>query len=178
MESRRTFIGHLTGAAIVAWTGGCNTSIIQQVQTWVPVAITAFDGVITIINPAAGSAIALAAVAIDALWKALQSAISAYKNGNSTLSSVIAAIQAVMNEISAFTGNLPPGLQTGIKLGLSLLVSTLQAFLTKLSPTAVVSAQARTAALGVPPAKDKADFVHKWNRLAIKKADGSTFTIQ
>lgn len=164
---------------VMLYAQACSfSSAIANLAKWAPTVLTAFSGVVTIINPAAGSGLALADVAITKLFGVggpVLTAISAYQASanTTTLASLTSALQAANAQFSAALADLPPGLnpqdEQAAESALLLLTTTLEAFEAQIGvqPPAAANAQhvARAMALGVAPAKDLKDFDKKWNQI-------------
>jgi hypothetical protein len=183
--SRREFTGQVVAGAamvgIVPFLAGCPTATIDQVlnelNTWVPAAIATFDGVLSIINPAAGTALALLQKTIDGEWQALSGAISTYihtvpppANG---LPQIIAFMSALQANLSQVIAALPPGLDQTIlassKAAFALLLATLIDIENRLQPsTPAIRAAAINSVLLPQPAKSTADFVKQINAIMAK----------
>jgi hypothetical protein len=181
--NRRRFVGHLgTGAAALALAGttvtleGC--SALDELNTWVPVGLAAFDGVASIVD----GPLTLIATTVDALWAAVSNAIGLYQHStdpqNTKLDKVIAALDALngglAQALAALPISIPAGVLAASKAGLSLLIATLISIRNRLQPTAPPVAM--TAARGVAPAKNTKDFVKQFN--AIMAANGQTFRVK
>lgn len=160
----------------------------DALEQWLPEGIYAVDAIVTALNPAAGSILAIATAALPKLWIAVQNAITEYKSTNpppvGTLAKVATALQDVSDQLTDVLGALPVSLPNldilAIEAGLKLVIATLNYFAQKNGAT--VSAKARTAAVAksgtpVAPATSRADFAKKWNALGIKRADGSAVTV-
>jgi hypothetical protein len=184
--SRREFTGQVVAGAamvgIVPFLAGCPTAtvdqVLQELNTWIPAAIATFDGVLSIINPVAGTALALLQKTIDGEWQALSGAISTYihtvpppANG---LPQVIAFMQALQANLTQIIAALPPGLDQNIltasKTAFALLLATLMDIQNRLQPTTVkLTAIAVGGGIQLPPpAKSAADFVRQINAIMAK----------
>ena len=159
------------------------SSAIANLAKWAPTVLTAFSGVVTIINPAAGSGLALADVAITKLFGVggpVLTAISAYQAspGTTTLQSLTSALYAANTQLNTALADIPTNMNPGdvkaAEAGLLLLVTTLESFEAQLGiqPPATANAEhvARAVTLGVTPAKNLNDFKKKWNQ--IMQANG------
>src|SRR5271170_5427721 len=90
MLSRRQFFqksGHgalslaiavATGEASVTLTGCSFGDVLTNLEKYVPIALQAFAGVVTLLNPTAGSVLSIAITAAKALWTDLQAVLAAY----------------------------------------------------------------------------------------------------
>jgi hypothetical protein len=183
--SRREFTGQVVAGAamvgIVPFLAGCPAATIDQVlnelNTFVPAAIAVFDGVLAVINPAAGTVLATLQKTIDGEWQALSGAISTLlhtvpppANG---LPQVIAFMQALQANLSQVIGALPPGLDQTIlassKAAFALLLATLIDIQNRLQPsTPAIRAAAINSVLLPQPAKSTADFVKQINAIMAK----------
>ena len=97
MTNRRQFLGHLSGAGLLAVAGasmvtleGCDAW--TELESWIPVGLAAFDGVASILD---GPFTAIANT-VDALWAAVENAVSLYTHTadptTTVLDKVIAAL--------------------------------------------------------------------------------------
>jgi hypothetical protein len=177
MSTRREFAGHLVaGAAGLALAGtsltleGCNA--LDELESWVPIGLAAFDGLASIID---GPFTAIATT-VDALWAAVENAISLYQHStdpvNTKLDKLIAVLDALAGGLSQALAALPVSIPAGVlaaaRAGLALLIATLKSIRNKLEPSPAPTAYA--AAAGATPASSASDFKSKWN--AIMKANG------
>jgi hypothetical protein len=193
--SKREFFGHLTrNAAIVAFAGGTSfalggCSVLQELETWVPIGLTAFDEVVSLLNPLAGSALAVALTTANGLWTAFTIAISNYDHSTlpkaTLLQRLIAAIGAFQDGLDGILAtlpvNLPAAVLLGVKAGLKLLISTLTYFSNKYGGATVPSTSktARKAEyMAVKPLPNPKEFAAAFNALGLHRADGSAVTIQ
>lgn len=182
--SRRQFAGHLTaGAAGLALAGtsltleGC--SALDELTSWVPVGLAAFDGIASIIG---GPFLAISST-VDALWASVQNAISLYQHStdpqNTKLDKVIAALDALAGGLAQALAALPISIPAGVlaasKAGLALLIATLKSIRDKLQPPTPAPASFSVAA-GVAPAKSARDFKNKFN--AIMSQNGVGFRVK
>ena len=171
--NRRQFAGHLAaGAAGLALVGSTLTlegcSALDELQSWVPVGLAAFDGLASIVG---GPFVAISGT-VDALWAAVSNAINLYEHStdakNTTLDKVIATLDALSGGLAQALAALPVSIPAAVlaasKAGLALLISTLISIRNKLQP-APTPAALSAAAGGVAPAKSKKDFVHKFNQI-------------
>jgi hypothetical protein len=185
--TRREMIGGVTLAGVATCTltlEGCN--VLGELETWVPVAISAFDGVISILSPfigPAGAALQAIVNTASALWQAVVVAISNYEHStlpvDTALAKVIAALTALQQGLdqilSALPVSLPAGVLAAIKAGLSLLISTLAYFQNKLQPTS--TKVALKAAVNLPsPAPKVSDFVKQFNQ--AMSSNGQQFQLR
>ncbi len=154
------------------------SSAIANLAKWAPTVLTAFSGVVTIINPAAGSGLALADLAINKLFGVggpVLTAISAYKAnpGTTTLQNLTTALYEANTQFSAALADIPANMNPNdvkaAEAGLLLLVTTLESFEAQLGiqPPATANAHhvARAVTVGVVPAKSLSDFKKKWNQI-------------
>ena len=170
--NRRQFTGHLvTGAAGLALAGtsltleGC--SAISELESWVPIGLAAFDGVASIV----GGPFSVIATTVDALWAAVENAISLYQHSgdptNTKLDKLIATLDALAGGLSqalaALPVSIPAAALSAAKLGLALLIATLKSIRNKLQPAPAPVAYA--AAGATAPASSTKDFVKKFNQI-------------
>jgi hypothetical protein len=182
--NRKQFIGGM--ALLAATPAGCPTpspqSILDELNTWVPVAIATFDGVVAAINPAIGSALALLVPVVDGEWKALSGAISTYIHTvpppAAGLPTMIAMMTALESNMDGVIAALPPGLAPNIlaasKAAYALLLATLISIQSRLQPTSTPSLRAVVSS--VPPAKSAKDFANQIN--SIMKANGQALRVK
>lgn len=162
--------------AMMVWAQAFScASAIQELQTWAPTVLTAFSGIVGIVNPAAGSGLLLVDGALTKLFAPggpIFSAISAYQAnpGTGTLQNLTNALNDANAQFSAaladIPATLPPNDVRAVQAALLLLATTLEAFQARLAPTAPAAQSthmARAVNLGVAPAKNRADFVKKYN---------------
>jgi hypothetical protein len=171
-----------------------------ELSLWVGTGLEAFAGIVSIINPPAGSVLAIAVTTAEGLWKAVSAAITEYNDPSlpksTTFQKVIAALTALQDGLQgvldAIPVSIPAAVLIGIKAGLALLIATLNHFATHLPvPTgAQKPAPIKTAALSplqqrrivtaasVQPATSKSDFVKKFNALKLAKADGTPVMVK
>lgn len=173
--NRRAFVGTLTASAAglalasTATLSGC--SALDDLETYVPIGLAAFDGIITLINPVAGSALDLAVKALDIAWTAVSTAIANYQHDttdpkNTLLEKIIAALNSLVPALDqflqTFLGGLPTGIQNAVEAGINLLIATLTSIAGRLGGgPATLSAKAK---LITPPA-NKSQFLAAYNAI-------------
>jgi hypothetical protein len=194
MMNRREFTGCLIGTAVLAYAGpnSCNTpslqNVLDELNAWVPVAIVTFDGIVAFVD----SVLTAVAVAVDAAWRLLQGAITAYMHTTdpttTAFDKVIAALDAVETQMAGIVAQLPPGIPANIlaaaRGGFALLIATLKDIQQHLNPTpttvqAGIRANSARAIASLPatkPAKNAKDFANQIN--AIMVANGQTFRVK
>lgn len=175
--NRREFAGHLAlgaaGTALAVSTlelEGC--SVVSDLETWVPVGLSAFDTLISYINPVAGSALAIAVQTANNLWAAVATAVANYQHTTdpttTLLDKIIAAMDALQGGLSTVLANIPTGLSaavlTAVKFGFGLLLTTLKAIQAKLEPAPAGKLQATAPINGASAAKSKGDFISQFNK--------------
>jgi hypothetical protein len=149
--SRREFAGTLAAGALAGTAGvsgflvgGCNGSIWGEIQTWVPVGISAFEQVLTLIAPLAAPGIDAIAELVKAGFSVLAGAISQYINAPAAdkatfLQKVQLAFKDVSDNLQAFLNAVNvSGSNPIIKvvLGLvSIILSTIASFMAQIGPT-------------------------------------------
>jgi hypothetical protein len=162
---------------------GCTfASAMAELEQWSPTVLTAFAGVVSIINPPAGSALALSAAEIPKVWALVDAAINQYKTnpGTGSLANVTAALAAANAQFNQFLSVIQanPNSQDAkaAEAGMLLLIVTLQSIQAKLGPTVAptptaptitFTATARAASMGIVAAKSNKDFKKKWSQLMI-----------
>jgi hypothetical protein len=188
--TRRQFTGHLIGGGLgVALAGGVLTlegcSAWDELAEWVPVGLAAFDGLASIID----GPFTAVATTVNALWAALQNAVSLYQHTSdptaTVFDKVIAAIDALDGgldqAIAALPVSIPAAVLSAAKLGISLLVATLKAIQAKIEPagTATAAARPHAATVNATPtagATSVRDFRNKFN--AIMAANGQALRVR
>jgi len=182
--SRRQFNGHLVYGGLGLALAGASVSLegcsaLDNLTTWVPVGLAAFDGIAAIVD---GPFTAIATT-VDNLWAAVQNAINLYQHSTdpqvTRLDKVIATLDALSGgltqALAALPVSIPAAVLSAAKLGLTLLISTLNSIRNKLQPAPVPAAM--KAAIGsVAPAKNKNDFIKKFN--AIMADNGQTLRVK
>lgn len=182
--SRRQFTGHLAAGSLAVALGGTTLTLegcsaLNELETWVPVGLTAFDGIAAIVD----SVFTAVAATVDNLWAAVQNAINLYQHStdpqNTRLDKIIATLDALSGgltqALAALPISIPAAVLSAAKLGLSLLIATLVSIRNKLQP--VPTPVVMTAAIGgTAPAKSTKDFVNKFN--AIMAANGQTLRVK
>src|ERR1700761_2470067 len=138
--NRRSFVGHLTTGAAAGVLLGATTTIsgcstLDELETWVPVGLAAFDGIVTLINPAAGTTLELAVKGLDILWAAVATAIANYNHDTTDpkatlLQKIVAALVGLEGGLdqflTTFLGGLPANVVSAVEAGFNLLLATLQ----------------------------------------------------
>ena len=184
--NRREFTGHLVAGSMGLALGGATLTLsgcsaISDLETWVPVGLAGFDGIAQIVD----SVFTAIATTVDALWGAVQNAISNYQHSSdpttTKLDKLIAALDALAagltQALAALPISIPAAVLSAAKLGLSLLIATLKAIQARLEPVPTpVAANVKAAIGGTVAAKSKADFVSKFN--AIMVANGQTLRVK
>lgn len=183
MSTRKEFIGHLVGTAALVTMGGSMVacSAVDELETWVPVGLSAFDGLAAIVD----SAFTAVATTVDALWAAVTNAISLYQHStdpmNTRLDKIIASLDALAGgltqAVAALPVSIPAAILSAAKLGLALLIATLKRIQAKLEPVPTPVAASMKAVIGsTTPATSKNDFIKKWN--AIMAANGLALRVK
>lgn len=168
----------VTMAFALLYAQACSfASAIQQLKQWAPTVLTAFTGVVSIINPAAGSGLALADLAITKLFAPggpVFAAINQYQAnpGTGTLANLTSALDAANSQFEAALNDIPATLNQNdvkaVQASLLLLITTLESFEARLAPAPPVTQaahRARAVVSGVTPAKNRGDFVKKYNSI-------------
>jgi hypothetical protein len=134
-------------------SGGCTFgSVFSQIQAWVPVGLNAFNGVLTIlegagvINPIAGSAVALLIQTIQAAFAQLAADVQAYQSITPPPAGALAKIEAtlgiIVTHFQAFLSsiNISDNKIVTLVVGLvQIILSTIAGFQSQL-PTAAAAA--------------------------------------
>lgn len=171
----------VTMSMAILYAQACSfSSAIANLAKWAPTVLTAFSGIVTIVNPAVGSGLALADVAITKLFGVggpVLTAISAYQSnpGTTSLQSLTNALQDANAQLNTAFSDIPANLNPNdvkaVEAGLLLLVTTLESFEAQLGIQPPVTANAahvsRAVAVGVAPAKNLNDFKKKWNAIMV-----------
>ena len=173
--NRRKFVGSLTavaaGAAMAGSVSLSGCSALDDLETYVPIALAAFDGVISLINPVAGSALEIAVKALDVIWTAVSTAIANYQHDttdpkNTLLEKIIAALNsltpALDQFLSTFLGGLPAGIQNAVEAGINLLIATLTSIAGRLGGSSA-HLSAKAAAIAAP--QNKKQFITAYNAI-------------
>jgi hypothetical protein len=178
MEDRREFVGHLVGGAALVAVGasaasmmGCN--ILTELETWVPIGLTAFDTIVSYINPVAGSAIAIVVSTVNNLWQAVATAIANYQHTTdpttTLLDKVIAAMDALQSGLGTVLSSLPVGLSAAVMkavtFGVNLLIATLKSIRNSIEPAAAKAFTALKSVTvnNVSSATSAKDFIKLFN---------------
>src|SRR5579863_5486389 len=165
-------------AMVLPQAFSCATAI-KELEAWSPTVLNAFAGVVALVNPQAGSALAIAGAEIPKVWGVVQAAISNYQANptTGTLNEVTAALNAANSQFNAFLAAIQQNPNSNeakaAEAGMLLLVTTLesiQARLATVAPATQNAHMARAVTLGVSPAKNNADFKKRWN--VIMTANG------
>ncbi len=177
MENRRQFVGHLvTGSAGLALAGSTLTlsgcSALDELESWVPVGLAAFDGVAALVD----SVFTAVAATVDALWAAVNNAISLYTHTadptTTALDKVIATLDALAGgltqAVAALPISIPASVLSAARAALALLIATLKSIQAKLEPNPTPIPATMKAVIGsTVPAKSKRDFVNKFNAIML-----------
>jgi hypothetical protein len=175
--NRRAFVGSLTataaGLALASTATMTGCSALDDLESYVPIALAAFDGIVALINPVAGSALEIAIKALDVAWTAVSTAIANYQHDttdpkNTLLEKIIAALNsltpALDQFLSTFLGGLPAGIQSAVEAGVNLLIATLTSIANRLAPGLTSVAINRKAQAVVPP-MNKSQFLTAYNAI-------------
>jgi hypothetical protein len=193
MQSRRSFMLSSGGAAALlagssVFLAGCPQDPWNELETWVPVAITAFDGVVAFVD----SVLTAIGATVDTAWKVLEAAVNTYVHTTDPTTTlfdkVVAAIDAVETNMNSIIAALPPGLDAAIlkaaQFGFALLLATLKNIQAKINPNptpAQASIHAKTRATlaslpAVASATSTSDFIKKFN--AGMQANGQALRVK
>ena len=151
MEStRRGFLkttGLVSGTALVSGTlmgmSSCQT-VEQEIMNYIPVALTAFTTIVTLINPAEAAVLAPVIADVKIALADVQAAVVAYENSpdasKATLAcKIVTAINIAEQEIQSFWSSLnlaDAGLLAVIAGVIQIILSTLTAFIPSLNCSA------------------------------------------
>ncbi len=171
--------------------------VVSELETYLPIGLTAFSGVVSIINPIAGSALSIASGLATKLWGDITPALNNYTaapaSAKSTpLGELLTALQSAEGQVSVVDSDLATAVninQTDLKASQAVLLvitatlSSIQAKLAKSTPTvaapappaAVASARAArpstvavgTQTLDVTAASNGKDFRNKVNQIWV-----------
>ena len=176
--SRRYFLGAAGATALAAggtvYLGGCSASSAwNELQTWLPVGLAAFDGLAGIVD----TVFTAIASTVDALWAAVQNAVSLYIHTTdpttTILDKVIASLDALQGglaqALAALPVSIPAAVLAAAKAVLALTISTLKSIQAKIEPTNMAK-QSAAKALVPPAASSTKDYTKQVN--AIFAANG------
>jgi len=176
--SRRYFLGAAGATALAAggtvYLGGCSASSAwNELETWLPVGLAAFDGLAGIVDTVFTSI----ASTVDALWAAVQNAVSLYMHTTdpttTILDKVIATLDALQGglaqALAALPVSIPAAVLAAAKAVLGLTIATLKSIQAKIEPTNATR-QAAVKASTVTPATSTKDYTKQVN--AIFAANG------
>lgn len=153
--NRRNFLAHtsLGTAAVISgcfgtvaeFEEGCSfSSVMSQLAKYLPIGLQALAGVATLINPAAGSAVAGIIGLVNTAWGALQGAVNDYNSApaaskQTTLEKVLVALDSVQEYLASVTKSLGVSSDTVVKAAtaaLLLISTTLASIEAQLAPQA------------------------------------------
>jgi hypothetical protein len=147
-------VGLSAGTVLIAgqFLGISACNVYNDIMQYIPVALTAFSTIVSILNPGVGATILAVISMVKVALADVQTAVTNYENAPSsekvTLSGKIAtAINAAEAELQQFWSDLklPDGnLATLIEGVINVIVSTLAAFLPQLAPAIPVPAKTLT----------------------------------
>lgn len=189
MNTRRSFmktIGMITGTVLAAgsFLGNTACNVFNAIMNYVPVALTAFTTIVTMISPAEGSAIAVLAGMIKAALADIQVAVTDYENapaGNKQtfLGKISTAIAAAEQEMQVFWSDLKlPGgnIATLVEGIINVILSTLTSFLSQLPPPAALPTKAIARRVSYTPKKRSlTQFKHDLNAEFVKAGQAPIF---
>jgi hypothetical protein len=168
--NRRQFTGHLVLAGTGLVLAGCPTSsdVLAALEAWVPVGLAAFDGVAAMVD----TTFTVIATTVDALWAAVQNAISLYEHStdpkNTRLDVVIVALDALAGgltqALAALPISIPAAVLNAARLAIALTIATLKAIRDKLQPITAPMA-IYSGAVNTLPASSTKDFINKFNSI-------------
>lgn len=142
--------------AALAVTGGCTVGgVLAALQRYVPVGLAAFEGIVTLINPAAGSVLATVTLAVKTLWQNLQTVLAEYNaapaaNKTTVLGRVDTALNSLVGSLENLLREFGVGSHADQATGLSalmLLIATLSGIQATLPVPGAAAARARRAAM-------------------------------
>jgi hypothetical protein len=135
----------ITLSLMLAVTGCTFASAMSQLQTWAPVGLTAFTGIVSILNPAVGSPLAVWSGRVIKVWGDMQAGIRAYNDAPAAnkatrmgeLLTVLDAVQGELKQGIADLGANPSSVDVqAAQAALLLLQTTLATIEAKLAPKA------------------------------------------
>jgi hypothetical protein len=186
MQTRRSFILTSGGACAllaggsVGLLGGCTpASAWNELETWVPVGLAAFDGVASIVDTVFTSV----AATVDALWAAVENAVSLYQHTTdptaTVLDKVIATLDALSGGLTQALAALPISIPAAVLIAaraiLALTIATLKSIQAKIEP-ASAARKAALVASAVPPATSTSNYIKQVN--AIFAANGQAIRVR
>jgi hypothetical protein len=188
-NTRRSFMktmAMVTGTVIAAGSlmGNTACNVFNAIMKYVPVALTAFTTIITMINPAEGSAIAVLASMVKAALADIQTAVMNYENapsGDKTtlLGKISTAIAAAEQELQVFWSDLKlpgGGLATLVEGIINIILSTLTSFLPQLPPPGPLPTKALLRRVNYSPKKRSVEqFKHDLNAEFVKAGHAQIF---
>jgi hypothetical protein len=164
MQTRRSFVktaGLVSGTALAGGSflgvSTC-TTIEQDILNYVPVALSSFDEILTLINPAEAAALAVIISAVKVAFADVQAAVITWENAPSANKATLAcklvlALQIAEQTLQQFFNqlNLPVGsLLDTVEGIIQIVLSTLEAFIPSLNcatPPPAVKAFQKTVAV-------------------------------
>lgn len=143
---------------VAVFAAGCPFTVggvLAVLERYVPLGLQAFAGIVSLINPAAGSALATAVLIAKALWTDVQEAIASYNaapagNKSTLLGKVDTALSSLVNGLTRILSSL--GLhsqadqQTAVA-ALMLLIATLTGIQATLPVPSAAQAKTRRATM-------------------------------
>jgi len=161
--------GGLLASFIAVSLGGCSfESVVTQLKNWVPVALSALNGILKILGAVVPPQVTAIITLIQAGFAALLAAIQNYQSGKGVLADIVSAISAIEANFQQFFAslNVPSGLLATIEGLATILLSTISAFAAELSPAptpASVQVGGNRVSYG-PVKRSVKTFRSDWNR--------------
>jgi hypothetical protein len=159
---------------------GCTpSSAWDELNTWIPVGLAAFDGVALIVD----TVFTIIASTTDALWAAVQNAVSLYLHTTdpttTALDKVIAALDALQGglaqALAALPVSIPAAVLAAAKAVLGLTIATLKSIQAKIEPNSMARKDVLKAS-PVAAANSTKDYISQVN--AIFAANGQTIRVR
>jgi hypothetical protein len=175
--TRREF-AKLTGVGSLALAGtgalaleGCD--VWNEIQAWVPAAISAFEQIVTLVAPLSSPAIVAIAQTVEAGFSALAAAVNQYINAPAASKATFAdkvrlIFSQLTGDIQAFLSAINESANPVVKLALalvSIIVSTIMGFMSRIG-TSVASPSLKVGAVVVsvtPAQRNRKQFVSAFN---------------
>lgn len=161
MISRRALLKKtplvLSYAVGISALAGCPKigDVLAVLETYVPVGLQAFTGIVTLINPPVGTGLTLAVIAAKAGWADVSAAIAFYQSApaaakSTALGKVDTALEGLVGGLQKVLNSFGLSSQTDQQAAvaaLMLLIATLSGIQAGITPAGVTAARARRAAI-------------------------------
>jgi hypothetical protein len=190
MMTRRVFLGHLSGGAFLTVAGvplfgmyTCNPATVSTIEgdinTWVPLGLDAFDGILALFDPPLAALLAPDTALVIAGLNAIETAVSDWEAADATqkpglVGDIIAGIETAEKDIGNFlaaVGVSAPAFLLPAKALTSIILGVLQYFANKLSGAPATAAAVRTLKTGTmqvePLNLSQKQFCATWDAKAV-----------